>query len=272
MGNPPPIFHFFLFLFFCRPLVYLCFLPPRAFGVDSPRAVRSVSLLCISSWRSSRVEIMRRVGKDSTPSRDSSAGDPVKRRQSLSSAVSAFASELRSHTKKPGTVVLSRIASASPSKSTDDLSLANAARSKSCTHLPATNTASEGPLLTLVLAGTSFLDTTISESGERLYVIDTKGARTNISREDPVQGVAHVGAVSWLDDKAEDRPLVPRHRATIQMAHGRRYFVDEFLRRTKLTRSARVPIFSFTPCFMLTSSHQITSVRACSTSLTIHMR
>ncbi|KAL5528201.1 hypothetical protein ACEPAF_7337 [Sanghuangporus sanghuang] len=190
-----------------------------------------------------------RVGKekDQTPSRDSgnnfpsgsrSIDDPsVKRRQSLTSAVSAFASELRLHTKKPGPVVFSRIAGPSTSKSTDDLSLANAARSKSCTHLPAINTAGDGSLLTLVLSGTSFLDTTISESGERLYVIDTKGARTNISREDPVQGVAHVGAVNWLDDKVEDRPLIPRHRATIQMAHGRRYFVDEFLRRTKLTSS-----------------------------------
>ncbi|KAL5507050.1 hypothetical protein ACEPAH_6506 [Sanghuangporus vaninii] len=190
-----------------------------------------------------------RVGKekDQTPSRDSGNNFPsgsrsiddtsVKRRQSLTSAVSAFASELRLHTKKPGPIVFSRIPGPSTSKSTDDLSLANAARSKSCTHLPAINTASDGSLLTLVLSGTSFLDTTISESGERLYVIDTKGARTNISREDPVQGVAHVGAVNWLDDKVEDRPHTPRHRATIQMAHGRRYFVDDFLRRTKLTSS-----------------------------------
>ncbi|KAL5484970.1 hypothetical protein ACEPAI_7612 [Sanghuangporus weigelae] len=190
-----------------------------------------------------------RVGKekDQTPSRDSgnnvpsgsrSIDDPsVKRRQSLTSAVSAFANELRLHTKKPGPIVFSRIAGPSASKSTDDLSLANAARSKSCTHLPVINTASDGPLLTLVLSGTSFLDTTISETGERLYVIDTKGPRTNISREDPVQGVAHVGAVNWLDDKVEDRSLSPRHRATIQMAHGRRYSVDEFLRRTKLTSS-----------------------------------
>ncbi|KAL5524012.1 hypothetical protein ACEPAG_8185 [Sanghuangporus baumii] len=190
-----------------------------------------------------------RVGKekDQTPSRDSgnnvpsgsrSIDDPsVKRRQSLTSAVSAFASELRLHTKKPGPVAFSRIAGPSTSKSTDDLSLANAARSRSCTHLPIINTTSDGSLLTLVLSGSSFLDTTISENGERLYVIDTKGARTNISREDPVQGVAHVGAVHWLDDKVEDRSLSPRHRATIQMAHGRRYSVDEFLRRPKLTSS-----------------------------------
>ena len=73
-----------------------------------------------------------------------------------------------------------------------------------------------------------------------MYTIDTKGARTNISREDPVQGAVHAGAIYWIDDTIEDRPLGMKSTTTIQMAHGRRYFVEEFLRRTKLTRCASV--------------------------------
>ncbi|EJD03222.1 uncharacterized protein FOMMEDRAFT_20387 [Fomitiporia mediterranea MF3/22] len=170
-------------------------------------------------------------GSGSSPNKD----DSVKRRQSFTSAVSAFAAELRSRPKKAAAFTIPRLGAAH--KSTDNLSLAHATRSKSCSHLPITANNGDEPLLTLVLASTSFLDTTISESGERLYVINTKGARTNIARDDPVQGVAHVGAVTWVDENDADKPVGFRSSATIQMAHGRQYYVEDFLKRTKLTSS-----------------------------------
>lgn len=180
----------------------------------------------------------------------------VARRQSVS-----FSPDVRSHPdptptpnapaptvpkpKSKPSLMFARLSNAR--KSTDTL-VQLATRSKSCSNLPETtrktsSTSAAGggggaPLLILALASTSFLDTTISESGERLYVIDTKGVRTTICREDPIQGVAHVGAVIWTHDgeNARERPAGLKSLATIQMSHGRRYYAEEFLRRTKLTR------------------------------------
>ncbi|KAH8119443.1 hypothetical protein DFH11DRAFT_446511 [Phellopilus nigrolimitatus] len=162
-----------------------------------------------------------------TPSPTPVDPEATPRPRTLAGAVHALAADLRAPKS-----TLTRLASAR--RSVDNLRLASS-RSKSCSFLP--STASDAPLLTLLLASTSFLDTTITNDGERLYVIETQGSKTNICREDAVQGLAHVGAISWRNEDAEHKPLSIRSSVTVQMAHGRERYVEEFLRRTKLSSS-----------------------------------
>ena len=114
--------------------------------------------------------------------------------------------------------------------------------------------------LTLTLGSTSFLDTTVFDGLQRLYVTDSRNSTTNISREDRIQGVVRVCTICWTPPPIGDAGVVlpvfsgnggeerekekekekatppPKNPATIQMAHGRRYYVEDFLKRTKLTR------------------------------------
>ncbi|KAI5123900.1 hypothetical protein M0805_005716 [Coniferiporia weirii] len=169
---------------------------------------------------------------------DSCADSLCKRpSQGLASAIHAFAADVRD---SPRSVIAGLVHAR---KSADNLALVSA-KSRSCSSLPATVSAT--PLLTLVLAGTSFLGTTVLDNGDQLYVIDTHGTRTIVCREDPVQGAAHVGAVDWPEPRA-DKPNGPKSTATVRMAHGRLQLVDEFIRRTKFSSSRyfNIPHFPY---------------------------
>ena len=126
---------------------------------------------------------------------------------------------------------------------------------KSCINLPLSSTPT--PLLTLLLSTTSFLNATISEADQvqRLYTIDSKGPRTDIRRDDTVQGATVVGTIRWRPENDDERiPFGLKSNVTIGMAHGRKRFVEDFLKSNPLRKCV------YSPSPVLTFLHRLFTI------------
>ena len=164
-----------------------------------------------------------------------SPSDSVSRRRSL---VSTFANLARPKAKQKSSLRFTFDPTAqAPKESEHEGAESSSMRSKSIVNAPSASSAPNSePLLTLLLTSTSFLDTTITDEGRKLYIIDTRANRTSVCREEPGKGIVHCGAIHWVQENAVDRTLGIVQETSVHMAGGRKITQREFLKSSTFSK------------------------------------